>query len=147
MVTNTDPTELRLEGIGVPPYSARGLSQTLEPIDQAKQLERTINGELLDLGYAPMRKYKSTISGSDQKAPAVDGIWPGQIVWVDCIAQLCHSNTVATFGREPVDYDDIHEIQGFIYYRPRLHMMVTGYSTDEDEWGAVVGWKIDLEEI
>jgi hypothetical protein len=78
--TKDDPTELRLVGMGVPPYSARGLSQSLEPIDAAMHLERTINGELLDLSYEPMQKYKSTISGSDQLPPAVDGVWPGKLV-------------------------------------------------------------------
>jgi len=33
----------------VPPYSARGLTQTLTPIAAAANMRRTINGELLDL--------------------------------------------------------------------------------------------------
>lgn len=147
MTSATDPTVLSLVGMGVPPYSARGLSQTLEPIDQALHVERTINGELIDLGYEPMYKYKSTITGSDQRPPAVDGVWPGKLVQVECIATLCHPE-YAEFGRPPVNYDDavINEA-GFVVYRPILEMMVLGFSIDEDEWGATVGWKLELEEV
>jgi hypothetical protein len=68
-------TVLTLSGIGVPPYSARGLTQTLEPIDAAAQLRRTVNGALRDFGYTPFRKYRSTISCADQEPPAVYGVW------------------------------------------------------------------------
>lgn len=146
-VSRTDPTVLKLVGVGVPPYSARGLSQTLEPIDASIHIERTINGELINLGYDPMRKYKSEISGSDQRPPAVDGIWPGHIVTVDCIVTISHPEYGA-FGREPVDYDDslINEA-GYVTYRPRLTMMVMNFSVDEDEYGAQIGWKLSLEEV
>ena len=62
---------LTLSGIGVPPYSARGASQTLEPIQASQQLRRTINGELIDISRAEFRKYRSTISCVDQQPPAV----------------------------------------------------------------------------
>ena len=62
---------LTLSGIGVPPYSARGASQTLEPIASSQQLRRTINGELIDISRAEFRKYRSTISCVDQQPPAV----------------------------------------------------------------------------
>lgn len=147
MTTASDPTLLSLEGIGVHPYSARGLSQTLEPIDAQAHIERTVNGELIDFGYDPMKKYKSTISGSDVRPPAVDGVWAGKIVTVNCIATISHPEYVG-FGREPVNYDDaVIMEQGFITYYPRLRMMVMGFSIDQDEFGAVVGWKMDLEEI
>lgn len=146
MISNANPTELRLFGIGVPPYSARGLSQSFEPIDMAQQIARSINGRLMDLSYAPMRKYKSTVSGSDQTPPACDGVWPGQLVEVDCIFELCHADG-QPFGRAPVDYDEAIRVSaGFVFYRPHLEMMVIGFSIDTDEYGAQVGWKLELEE-
>lgn len=147
-ISRTDPTVLRLSGIGVMPYSAAGLKQSLAPIDEAKQIERTINGELIDFSYTPMQKYKSTITGSDLRPPAVDGVWPGKIVTVDCIATLSFlTDEGVTFARDPVDYDTgVWFEQGFTVYRPRLEMMVMDFSIDEDEYGAVVGWKLDLEE-
>jgi hypothetical protein len=56
-----DETLLVLSGIGVPPYSARGLSETLTPIDASANLRRTVNGVLVDLSLAEMRKYHLSI--------------------------------------------------------------------------------------
>lgn len=147
-ISRTDPTVLRLSGIGVMPFSAAGLKQSLDPIDESKQIERTINGELIDFSYAPMQKYKSTITGSDCRPPALDGKWPGTRVTVDCITTLAFLNDGSnTFSRDPVDYDTaVWFEQGFCVYRPRLDMMVLDFSFDEDEYGAVVGWKMDLAE-
>ena len=140
-----DETLLTLSGIGVPPYSARGLTQSLEPIDGAVQLRRTVNGALADLSYEPFRKYKSTISGQDQEPPAVDGVWPGQLVEVGCIAELCFLTSAggpartAVAGSERVEGD-------FSFYRPVLTMRVAGFSVSRDEYGAAVSWQMQLEE-
>ena len=140
-----DETVLTLSGIGVPPYSARGLTQSLEPIDGAVQLRRTVNGALADLSYEPFRKYKSTISGQDQEPPAVDGVWPGQLVEVGCIAELCFPTSeggparTAVAGSERVEGD-------FSFYRPVLTMRVAGFSVSRDEYGAAVSWQMQLEE-
>ncbi len=76
-------TLLVMSPIGVPLYSARGLTQTLTPVAEAKPTpRRTINGELRWLGLQQMQKYESTISCTDQQAPRFDGIWPGQAVFV-----------------------------------------------------------------
>jgi hypothetical protein len=139
----SDETVLTLTGIGVPPYSARGLTQTLEPIEQAASLQRTINGVLHDLSLSAFRKYKSTITGSDQRPPACDGVWPGKLVEVDCIAELAYSEG-GTPERDAVGGSSVED--GFVYYRPHLTMMVTGFQLSKDEWGAIIGWTMDLEE-
>lgn len=146
MITKDSPTVLRLEGIGVPPYSARGLTQSLEPISMSQHIERSINGRLIDFSYEPMRKYRSTISGADQRPPAVDGVWSGKLVIVECIAELGKWGGPDNLQREPVDYDSFRSEKGFTYYRPRLIMMVTNWQMDQDEWEAGVGWSLDLEE-
>lgn len=129
------------------PYSARGLSQTLEPIAAQPHLERSDNGELLDLGYDPFKKYKSTISGSDQRPPSVDGKWPGKLVVVECIATLSHIEYEG-FDREPVNHTDAITYEGgYVIYRPRLTMRVMNFALSEDEYGRVIGWHIDLEEV
>lgn len=140
----TDETLLSLSGIGVPPYSGRGLTQTLEPIDQAANLQRTINGFLLDLSTAQFRKYKSTISGADQRPPSCDGVWPGQEVVVDCIAELAYPYA-ETAQRDEVSGSSYEEA-GFVFYRPQLTMIVTGFQSSQDEWGATVSWSMTLEE-
>jgi hypothetical protein len=137
-------TVLELHGIGVPPYSARGLSQTLTPIDAAVHLERNINGGLLDMSMFQFRKYKSTITGSDQQPPGVDGIWPGQVVTVDCIVELAYPDG-GTPVRAVVPGSERFD-GGWWLYRPRLDMRVVGFNINRDEYGAQVGWTLDLEE-
>lgn len=140
-----DETVLSLSGIGVPPYSARGLTQSLEPIAEAGHLLRTINGTLVDLSVASFQKYKSAIVGSDQRPPACDGLWPGKVVIVDCIATLAYPYA-GTPQRDEVSGSSFEE-EGWVYYRPRLSMMVRSFQLSVDEWNAVTGWTMDLEEI
>jgi hypothetical protein len=140
----SDDTLLVLAGVGIPAYSARGLSQQLEPIDGAANMRRTINGALNDLSVVQFRKYRSTISCSDQEPPAVDGVWPGRVVTVDCVAEL--SYPVGGTPQRPVVAGS-ERIEGdFTFYRPQLTMLVTGFSVQRDEWGAEVQWQMELEE-
>jgi hypothetical protein len=139
------PTLLKMSGILVPPFSARGLQQTLEPIDAQANLRRNINGALLNLSAQQFEKYKSTITGNDQKPPSCDGVWAGKSVIVDCVAELCTPIGNAPI-REVVEGSQYDEF-GFTFYRPRLQMMVTGFSIQTNEWQAQVGWTMQLEEV
>ena len=138
-------TLLQMVGLGVPPYSARGLSQSMAPIDQAAHIVRAIDGTLLDLSYAPFQKYKSTISCEDQAPPAVDGKWPGQLVTVHCVAELCFPANGSP-ARPMVPGSERTE-EGFTFYRPILSMMVLAFNWDDDEYGRRIGWSLDLEEL
>jgi hypothetical protein len=139
-------TLLGISGPGISPYSARGLSQTLEPIDAAKNMRRTINGTLLDVSAEQFRKYRSTISCNDQNTPALDGIWPGMTLTVDCVATLSYKTGGGAPSRSVVPGSSY--AQGtFTIYRPRLTMIVSNYSVQEDEYGAAVSWSLDLEEV
>jgi hypothetical protein len=139
-------TLLTLAGVGVPPYSARGLTQTLEPIEASVQLRRTVNGALADLSYEPFRKYKSTISCQDQEPPAIDGVWPGQVVTVECVAELCFVTAGGSSARLSVE--DSERVEGdFTFYRPILSMRVIGFSVTRDEYGSAVSWQLQLEEV
>lgn len=155
----TDTTILALTGMGIPPYSARGLTQTLGHIDGAVQQRRTINGTLTDISDSLFQKYNSTISGSDQQPPALEGKWPGLILTVDCMVELAITGEVgydttdeptttegSPFDRPVVPGSVRHET-GFTFYRPRLTMMVTGFTVTKDEWGAAVDWSLALEEV
>src|SRR6516225_2407417 len=70
--------------LGIPFYSARGLKQTLTPIQAAgAYIQRDINGTLVDLdsGNASFQKYASKIECGDndtRSALALDGVWPGE---------------------------------------------------------------------
>lgn len=87
-------TVLVLSGIGIVPFSARGLSETLAPIDQGSQIRRSVNGALTDLSLTAFRKYRLTISGSDMQPVALNGVWRGQAVTVSCITELAKAVTL-----------------------------------------------------
>lgn len=142
----TDNTLLVLTGMGVTPYSARGLSQTLEPIAAAAAARRTLNGTLRDVSQPQFQKYKSSVSCTDQDVPALEGVWPGLVLTVECVAELSYLTHSAGPSR-PVVSGSEREADGFTFYRPQLSMMVTDYSETVDEWGATTQWKLDLEEV
>jgi hypothetical protein len=132
--------------MGVPLYSARGLTQTLEPIQQAQQLRRNINGALVDLSVGQFRKYASRISCTDQRAPAIDGIWPGQSVVVSCVAELSYLTEGGSPERTVVSGSSYTE-GAFTFYRPQLTMRVMTPQSQIEEYKAAVTWHLDLEEI
>jgi len=131
--------------MGVPLYSARGLSQTLEVIDASKNMRRSINGVLIDVAHEQFRKYKSKITCTDVRTPAIDGIWPGMTVDVDCVAMLSYISG-GTPSRTVVSGSDFTE-SGYVFYRPRLTMLITQILNQYDEWPGMVPWEIDLEEV
>lgn len=142
---STNGTLLVLEGVDLPPYAARGLTQTLDHIDQASSIQRAINGEPIDFSAPQFRKYKSTITCTDQLTPLPDDLWPGAIVTVSCVADLQFDPSIGpehsvVSGSERVD-------GGRSFYRPILEMVVMSFTTSRDEYGATVGWQIDLEEV
>jgi hypothetical protein len=151
MISEDNLTELRLDPIGVPPYSARNINQTLEPIDGAAQLARTVNGELIDLSDGEtFRKYKSTISCTDQQMPALSGVWPGMELTVDCVVELSYLTAGGSPEREVAGTteDPATRIEGgFTFYRPRMTMRVVSYQANFTEWDADLAWQISLEEV
>jgi len=139
-------TVLDLSVMGVSPYSARGLTQTLDPIAPSSQLRRTVNGDLKDLSAPQFRKYVSAISCTDQNVPALDGIWPGMELIVDCAVTLSFQTNSGTPQRPAVPGSERTEGE-FTIYRPRLVMRVVSYTVQEDEWGASISWTLNLEEV
>lgn len=143
-----EDTILTISSFGSMLYQARGLNQTLEPIDASKQTERTINGTLLDISVAQFRKYKSTITvPSDVNAPPLDGVFPGMEVTVGCAAGLAYvTGTVGSPKRSEVSGSSYTE-NGYTFYRPLLTCLVMSVETHFDEWKNIVGWTLELEEV
>ena len=137
-------TVLSFSGLNVPPYSARGLTQTLEPIAQKSQLRRTVNGSLVDLSAPQFKKYRSTISCRDMQAPAFSGLWQGTILTVDCVAELAYLTASGSPERTVVSSRTDGD---YTFYRPRLTMRVVSFNTVQDEYQAEVGWDLSLEEV
>ena len=139
-------TLLELSGIGIPDYSTRGATQTLEPIDQSAAMRRTVNGALKDISFSGFQKYKSTISCTDQRVPALDGVWPGKTLTVTCVQELCYKTAGGAPSR-PVASGSSRVEGDYTFYRPVLTMLVTGYQTTLDEWQATTGFTLSLEEV
>lgn len=141
-------TLLVLSSMGIPLYSARGLTQTLVPIDAAGQQRRTINGVKDDLSQEQFQKYQSTISCADMNSPAIDGVFPGMIVDIDCIYELSY-RTVGGSPSRPVVSGSSRVVGAFTVYCPKITAMVSPGSpkVQKDEWGGVVTWSIDFEEV
>ncbi len=96
-MTFTPPSLLSFSGsdFDVSDYALRGLSASLTPIAQTAQIERNINGGIVDLSNPSFRKYRIQISCTDQESPGFaamssfsDGIWPGSFVTVTLPPQL-----------------------------------------------------------
>ena len=70
-------TLLAIDAIDFSDYAVRGITMTLTPIDQAKNLTRDCRGALADISVAQFRQFKVTITCTDHEAPVLSGIWPG----------------------------------------------------------------------
>jgi len=119
-------TLLSIDLIDFSDYAVRGITMTLTPIDQAKNLARDCRGDLADISVAQFRQYKVTITCTDHEAPVLTGIWPGQDVSISCIPGLGASNSSG----------DVLTILA----------KVTTFNTSRDEWAAEVAWHLEAEQ-
>jgi hypothetical protein len=167
-------TDLILEGMeqqnAFPPFSARECSQTLTLLPGGS-LRRTINGELIRVGGNAHQKFCSIITCKDHMTPAFGNFWAGSLVKVVCIQTLTQMipalASCVVLERDPlkVRVQDIKGAEilslrsegknvflpsefpgGFVTYHPWLVMLVKTYRLETDEWGAIVGWTLELEE-
>lgn len=146
-VSIANDTLLQISGLGTMLWQARGLTQTLAVINEAKQQERTINGVLKDISNPIFRKYSSKISCSDNTTPPLDNLWPGMLVTVHCAAELCYlTGSPGSPGRPEVSGSSYTQ-GNYTFYRPALNMLVGPLSLHLDEWKCVIGWDLDLEEV
>jgi hypothetical protein len=129
------------------PYSARGLTQTLELIKPSGDAwtRRDVNGIKRSLVDTRFRKYKSTITCRDGVTPCLDDAWIGETVEVACVIELSYP-TGATPGRPSVEHSERTE-ETVTFYRPLLQMMVEDIRISLPEWQGAYDWQIDLEEI
>jgi|SRR6185369_18067211 len=141
----TFQTLLVLDGMGIPLYSARGLTQTLTIIDEAISQDRTVNGVLIDTSYSQFRKYSSVVTCKDLRAPRMDGVWPGQSLTVSCVCELCYP--IGNTPSRPVVLGSERIESGYIFYRPVLQMMLGKASQSKAEWAADIQWQVPLVEI
>jgi hypothetical protein len=119
-------TLLAIDDINFSQYAVRGITMTLQPIDQAAQLARDCRGQLADISVAQFRQYKVSITCTDHEAPELTGVWPGQDVTISCVPGLGVSNGAG----------DVLTILA----------KVTAWNTSRDEWAAEVAWQLEAEQ-
>lgn len=142
-------TILSISSFGNMMFQARGLTQTLSPINEAAQMERTINGTLIDLSVPQFRKYASTINVPNEvDAPPLDGVFPGMTVTVGCAVSLAYLTSGGNGPHHRPEVSGSSYVQGaYTFYRPELTMLIKDVKTQFDEWKNVVGWSLELEEV
>jgi hypothetical protein len=119
-------TLLDIDGIDFSPYSVRGITMTLTPIDQSANVARDCRGQLVDISLEQFRQFKISISCTDHEAPELTDVWPGQDVTITCIPGLGAANST----------DDVMIILA----------KVTAWNTSRDEWAAEVAWTLEAEQ-
>jgi hypothetical protein len=119
-------TLLAIDDIDFSQYAVRGLTMTLTPIDQAKNVARDCRGALADISVAQFRQFKVSITCTDHEAPELTDVWPGQDVTITCIPGLGAANGTG----------DVLTILA----------KVTAWDTSRDEWAAEVAWRLDAEQ-
>ena len=140
-------TLLTISGMGGFQFQARGLTQTLTVIPMATDVERSVNGKLIDLSNPVFRKFTSKITCTDVDAPPLDGIWPGMLVTVGCAASFVYLTGNPGSPVRP-EVSGSSYVQGnYTFYRPVLEMLVKTFSENFEEWKGDVGWTLDLEEV
>jgi hypothetical protein len=144
---STTDLAIKVSGVNiVPPYSARGITQALEPIEASIYMRRTVNGDLDDLSASQFRKYRTIITCNDQQPLALNAIYPGQQVTVDCVYELSYPTATGSAARTAVAGSSRTE-GDFTFYRPQLTMRVETFQTFRDEYGASVGWELEMVEV
>lgn len=133
----------------VPEYSARGLKGTLRPIDAAQgldKLRRTVNGTLISVAAPQMWKYRLEAAGDDMDPPALDGLWVGMQVLVNCHVEIGRHTASGSLERTAVP-GSVRTEGAFTFYRPQLLMLVVEYQIERAEWEDRVSWSLALEEV
>lgn len=136
-------TDLVISGVGLPDYALRGVKQTVTLIDQASRLERTVNGKLVEVGDPAFRKYKTTITGSDQEAPALGDVWPGRLVTVTSVVSWASSGTGATGGATGPTGGGTPTGATAVGFTG----LVKSFDVSVDEWSATVDWTLEIEQL
>jgi len=118
-------TLLAIDNIDFSQWAVRGITMTLQPIDQAANLARDCRGMLADISVAQFRQYKVSIECTDQEAPTLVDVWPGQDVTITCVPGLGEDITGAPLT---------------------ILAKVTSWNTSRDEWAAEVAWQLEAEQ-
>lgn len=159
-----------------PPGSARGIQASVDQVYPG-ELRRTVNGDLVDLTRAQLRKYRVSLSATGQALPDLRGLWRGQIVTVAPpvvwtayaaagAASISLERKARATGWRVLDATTGQPVTGAalsldgmtlllpggspavqLEYQPVLSCRVVVAASSGDEWDASATWSLELEEI
>ncbi len=148
-------TKLVINGVPMSKYATRGVKESMGVLEDSSQTRRTINKVLRYVGVGePARKFTFTYQGEDLTGLPIDALYVGLIVTFHAVGEFSKSGLLPpdpndwTDNIRPIVPGSLRQgIDGFIYYRPVITGMVTSFSTELDEWGAVTSWSLELAEV
>ena len=77
---------------------------------------------------AGLRLHEARLWRPDQQPPAVDGLWPGQVLTIGCISELSYRTSGGAPARNVVAGSSRTE-GSYTFYRPSLTMRVVSFNT------------------
>lgn len=73
-------SKLQLSGIEIPAGADSEISMSINLISSAADMQRTVNGDLLNVARSVFRKYAVSLSGSGMRPAGLAGLAPGDYV-------------------------------------------------------------------
>ncbi len=132
------------EDIPFPEASDLFIDAGLEPIGEAAQFARTVNGGLVSIGDPAFQKFALSLSCNTHATAALAGLWPGDRFTVEAPMTLRERGSTpsrpAVVGSEVVG-------SGWVEYRPVLDCLLVGNSLNETEGRASTSWTLNFEEV
>lgn len=142
----TTITDLTISGEDMPPYAVRGVRMTIEPIDEAANLHRAVDGSLIDFSASQMRKVAVKLTCSDVQAPAFQALWPGTALTIDLPGEIAYKTSGGAAAFSVVSGSARTE-GSYSFYRPQLAVKVTRpWSYEFDELAGDYAWTLECEE-
>lgn len=155
-------SRLFIEEIPMIRGSFRAVTQSIKPRPMGG-LKMTANGTLKNRNRPSLRKYDTSISFSDLRAPALDRIFEGDLLTIHCVYELS-GDAGQAFGRPHVpgsviwwnaDHNIVPSLTdetvppvGAVSYTycPILITRMESWDGDSDEYGALVSGTLNLKE-
>ena len=141
-------TLLEILSLGHFQFQARDLTQHLMYIDESEQLERDVNGILIDIADPAFRKFETVITASDKRPPPFENLWPGMPVTIYCASLLCYLNGNSGSPCRPAVPGSTYTIGHYTFYRPILNCLVRRPDVEfSKEWSNPShGWTLKASE-
>lgn len=137
----------------LPPYAARGLKQTFEPVmgngsggsALGSLIRLSVNARPIDLSNPAFHIYITSISCDDTEAPLLDDGWVGEVVEIACAAELSY---LTGHTQQRTEVPGSVRTEGHVtFYRPLIVAMITAIKNEFDEYRASYSWRLEAVEV